>query len=160
MRKYCFLSILSMISIHNVYAYDGAAGQFEALAYVLMADEISCSQQLGLGAYIKELGEISVTLDANGKISNTTGDNITLAVGQPAICSLSNGTFTDASRIMLPDYEVECISIETGDKATISNFTKLISEDGKSVNIGATLSVNPTQPFGCQVSLPIMYAYE
>ncbi|MBQ2810914.1 MAG: DUF4402 domain-containing protein [Alphaproteobacteria bacterium] len=168
MRKYFLLSAVVLLSATNVMAENSmAGGNFTATVSVIMVDEISCNQGLILSVALKDnTSPTSITLDPSGVVTSITDSSVAFIEGVPAICSLTNNTFDNTENIFLGSDSPITLLDSAGDNlvisnSTISDFTFKVSDDRKSISIGATLNlesnINPSQYWA---SIPVMYYYE
>ncbi|MBE6451808.1 MAG: hypothetical protein E7016_07625 [Alphaproteobacteria bacterium] len=150
MRKYFLLSVSCLLT-SNVYAQNPvAAGSFAVTSYINTVDEIDCGS-INLNFMINETGgNMSATISPTGELSNVTGHNVVYTMGTPAVCSISNSTFSNVENFaIMPMHFVYAPLVgdtlgdaQPTDDFTVSDFTYLISDGGKSVSIGGTLNFN------------------
>ena len=170
MRKYFLLSAVAILSASNVYAENpAAAGIFNIESNVQIVDEINCSTILSLSILSKEEGgNVSVSVSPTGEISQILGSGIVYSMASPAVCSISNNTFVNVENFQAINngvFRKEVVDgIASGDDqpATdflVSDFTYLLSDDGKSVSIGGTFEfANITRAY-YHASVTLMYTY-
>ncbi|MBE6450900.1 MAG: hypothetical protein E7016_02920 [Alphaproteobacteria bacterium] len=171
MRKYFLLSaVATLMTVTSANAENiGATGQFNVLSMVQTVDEINCSDPLILSIMLREEGgNVSATISPTGETSDITGNNVVYAFGTPAMCSISNSTFVNAENFdtMPMNYirdEIVNGEMQNNPQPTtdfmVSDFTYLISDDGKSVSIGGTFNFNNISSSYYQATVLLLYTY-
>ena len=170
MRKYFLTTAVALLAATSANAENiGATGQIGVLSYVQTVDEINCSDDLILSILLREEGgNVSVTVSPTGEILNVTGNNVVYTHGTPAVCSISNSTFVNAENFETMPMNYVRDEIVNGEAQNnpqpttdfmVSDFTYLISDDGKSVSIGGTFDFNNINQAIYHVPVLLLYTY-
>ncbi|MBQ8869918.1 MAG: hypothetical protein IJ019_00905 [Alphaproteobacteria bacterium] len=161
MRTYFLLGAVAMLMTTTANATNPiAAGAFLAQAAIVMADSITCNEDLTMVAVTDDSKSINVTINPDGSIERSA--HLIHIEGTPAKCTISNGVFTNIDNFSVSQETVVFEPSSESDTApTLSDFTFAIANDGTSVSIGGNFYIDsPTSSSTYTSIVSVMYSYE
>ena len=179
MRKILLLSFVLSIFINAANGQSfSSSTQMNASAQVVSPEGIECSDALVLNLWLRDNSTwFHIHMSSDGALNSVVGGNQVFGVpkSQPAKCSITNGTFTNTDNFLFPEgdnllnshkgisyiYDPTSANSPSYNGIIIRGFEPKISEDGKSVSIGAHFFYPPgiiSDSFSG--SIPIVYVSE